>query len=79
MWSLGPTPLSDVFTFNARGASFAGFARGRFFVVLGFVGLALIASGYLVPEPWLRLWMAAVQSGTFILGGLWLGRIGLPR
>jgi hypothetical protein len=61
------------------GTILAGLWLGRFFVVLGFVGIALIAAGYLVPEPWLRLWMAAVQSGTFILGGVWLGRIGVPR
>jgi hypothetical protein len=61
------------------GIILAGLWLGRFFVVLGFVGLLLIAVGYLQPEPWLRLWMAAVQSGTLILGGLWLGRSGVRQ
>jgi hypothetical protein len=30
-------------------------------------------------EPWLRLWMAIAQSGTLIVGGLWLRRIGIAR
>jgi hypothetical protein len=57
----------------------AGLWLGRFFVVLGLVGLALIMVGYAAPEPWLRLWMAVVQSGTLIIGGVWLGRVGIPR
>lgn len=61
------------------GIILAGLWLGRFFVVLGFVGIALIVVGYLAPEPWLRLWMAAVQSGTLILGGLWLGRSGVRQ
>jgi hypothetical protein len=39
----------------------------------------LIVIGYLQAEPWLRLWMAAVQSGTLILGGIWLGRSGMSQ
>jgi hypothetical protein len=61
------------------GMILAGFWVGRFFIVLGIVGIAVIAVGFLVPDPWLRLWMAAVQSGTFIVGGVWLHRIGVPR
>ena len=56
-----------------------GLWLGRAFVVLGLVGLALIGLGYLLHEPWLRLWMAIMQSGTFILGGIWLGRSGVAR
>jgi hypothetical protein len=56
-----------------------GLWLGRFFVVLGLVGLALIGIGYFQSEPWLRLWMAAVESGTLILGGVWLARNGVPR
>jgi hypothetical protein len=61
------------------GIILAGLWLGRFFVVLGVVGIALIVLGYLQPEPWLRLWMAAVQSGTLIAGGLWLGRSGVRQ
>jgi hypothetical protein len=81
---IGPVvPRPMMFAFQPSlfllGMILGGLWLGRFFIVLGFVGLALIAVGYLVPEPWFRLWMAAVQSGTFILGGLLLGRIGVPR
>ena len=61
------------------GIILAGLWLGRFFVILGIVGIALIAVGYLQSEPWLRLWMAAVESGTLILGGIWLGRSGVAR
>src|SRR5437763_3016730 len=54
------------------GMILAGFWVGRFFVTLGIVGLALILVGETQSEPWLRLWMAVAQSGTLILGGLWL-------
>jgi hypothetical protein len=76
-----PRPMMYVFqpSLFLLGTILGGLWLGRFFIVLGFVGIALIAFGYLMPEPWLRLWMAAVQSGTFILGGLLLGRIGVPR
>ena len=57
----------------------AGLWLGRFFVILGLVGLALMAVGYAEPEPWLRLWMAVAQSGTLVLGGVWLYRQGVER
>jgi len=56
-----------------------GLWLGRAFIVLGIVGLVLVGLGYLQAEPWLRLWMAIVQSGTLILGGIWLGRSGVAR
>ena len=59
------------------GMILAGLWLGRSLIVLGVVGIVLIFVGYLQPEPWLRLWMAAVQSGTLILGGVWLGRKGV--
>jgi hypothetical protein len=57
----------------------AGLWLGRFFLVLGLVGIALMVIGYFQPEPWFRLWMAAVQSGTLILGGVWLARNDVSR
>jgi hypothetical protein len=85
-WSylLGPiVPRPMMYAFQPSlyllGVIFLGLWLGRVFVMLGLVGIALIAIGYLQAEPWLRLWMAAVQSGTFILGGFWLGRMGDPR
>ena len=76
-----PRPLMYAFqpTLFLLGIILAGLWLGRFFVVLGLVGIALIAIGYLQAEPWLRLWMAAVESGTLIVGGIWLGRSGVSR
>jgi hypothetical protein len=86
VWSylLGPVvPGRLMYAFQPTlfllGIILAGIWLGRFFVVLGVVGIALIAIGYLQAEPWLRLWMAAVESGTLIVGGIWLGRSGVAR
>jgi len=83
-WSylLGPVvPRHMMYAFQPSlfllGVILLGLWLGRFFVALGLVGIALIVIGYLQAEPWLRLWMAAVQSGTLILGGVWLGRKGV--
>jgi hypothetical protein len=61
------------------GMILAGLWLGRFFVVLGGVGIMLILIGFLQAEPWMRMWMAVIQSGTLILGGVWLHRNGVPR
>src|SRR5262249_57289559 len=76
-----PRPLMYSFqpTLYLLGIILAGLWLGRFFVVLGLVGIALIVIGHLQSEPWLRLWMAAVQSGTLIVGGIWLGRNGVSQ
>ena len=50
----------------------AGLWLGRFFLILGLIGIALMAIGYVQVEPWSRFWIAAVQTGSLILGGLWL-------
>ncbi|HSV23583.1 MAG TPA: hypothetical protein VLJ17_11200 [Xanthobacteraceae bacterium] len=85
-WShvLGPiVPQSIHYAFQPSlyllGIILAGLWLGRVFIILGLVGIALMLVGYLQAEPWLRLWMAVVQSGTLILGGVWLHRSGVPR
>jgi hypothetical protein len=85
-WSqlLGPVvPRPMMYAFQPSlfllGMILLGLWFGRVFVIVGLVGIALIVIGYFQPEPWMRLWMAAVQSGTLILGGFWLGREGVPR
>jgi hypothetical protein len=85
-WShlLGPlVPRPMMYAFQPSlfmlGVILAGLWLGRFFVVVGLVGIALIVMGYFQPEPWLRLWMAVAQSGTLILGGVWLHWHGVPR
>jgi hypothetical protein len=81
---LGPVvPRQVLYAFQPSlyllGIFLAGLWLGRVFVILGFVGIALMLVGYLQAEPWLRVWMALVQSGTLILGGVWLHRNGVPR
>jgi len=83
-WLLGPVvprPMMYVFqpSLFLLGMILAGLWLGRFFLVLGLVGIALMVIGYFQPEPWLRLWMAVVQSGTLILGGVWLARNDVSR
>ena len=85
-WSslLGPTvPRSLLYGFQPSlfllGLILAGLWLGRVFIVLGLAGIALMLVGYLQPEPWFRVWMAVGQSGTLILGGIWLHRTGVPR
>jgi hypothetical protein len=85
-WSyvLGPVvPRPMMYAFQPSlfllGMILAGLWLGRMFIVLGVVGLALIGIGYFQGEPWLRLWMAVVESGTLILGGVWLRWHGVPR
>ncbi len=56
-----------------------GLWLGRFFLVLGLIGIGLTVLGTFQPESWLRLWMAAVQCGMLIAGGIWLSRHGVPR
>jgi hypothetical protein len=83
-WVLGPVvPRHLMYAFQPSlvmlGMVLAGLWVGRFFALIGLVGIALIISGEFVSEPWFRLWMAAVQSGTLIVGGLWMRRIGVAR
>jgi hypothetical protein len=86
VWSylLGPlVPRAMNYTFQPSlfflGIVLAGLWIGRFLIILGLAGIALIIVGTFVPEPWLRLWMAVVQSGILIVGGIWLHRAGVPR
>jgi hypothetical protein len=85
-WSylLGPVvPRPMMYAFQPSlfmlGMILAGLWLGRFFVILGVAGIALTLIGFSQAEPWLRLWMAAVQSGTLVLGGAWLYRHGVSR
>jgi hypothetical protein len=57
----------------------AGIWIGRAFIVLGSVGLALITAAAFQAEPWLTIGMAVVQSGTYIIGGLWLHKHGATQ
>jgi hypothetical protein len=85
-WSslLGPiVPRSLLYGFQPSlfllGLILAGLWLGRVFIALGLVGILLMLVGYLQAEPWFRVWMAVVQSGTLIFGGIWLHKNGVPR
>lgn len=57
----------------------AGFWVGRFFVVIGLVVTALTIVGFLWSGPLFPLWMAAVNGGGLIAGGVWLRRLRVSR
>ena len=47
---------------------------GRAFVVIGSAIIALTLIGYFFAGDWFDLWMAAVNGGGLIIGGLWMRR-----
>lgn len=51
-----------------------GFWFGRAFVVIGLSVIALTLLGYFLAGPWFTLWMAFVNGGGLLLGGLWMRR-----
>ena len=52
---------------------------GRVFIAIGLIVTALTVAGYLWSGPWFGLWMAAVNGGGLIAGGILLRRIGVER
>jgi hypothetical protein len=55
----------------------AGLWLGRFFVLCGILVSALTVVAYLYGGAWLPLWMAAVNGGALVAGGLYLRKVGL--
>ena len=52
----------------------AGLWVGEAFVVIGLSIIALALAGYFWASDWFDLWMAFVDGGGLILGGLWMRR-----
>jgi hypothetical protein len=52
----------------------AGLWVGRAFVAIGIGIIALTLIGYFLVGGWFDLWMAFVDGGGLILGGLWMRR-----
>jgi len=50
----------------------AGIWVGRFFILCGVAIALLTVAGFSWSGSWFPLWMAAVNGGGLILGGLWL-------
>lgn len=80
LWTVGlvrlPRELLDVFwpTYVMLAYAIAGLWLGLTFSVIGIAVAALTLIGYFVAGPWLELWMAAVNGGGLVLGGLWMRR-----
>ena len=52
----------------------AGLWVGAAFVVIGLSIAALTLVGYFFAGPWFEPWMAVVNGGGLVLGGLWMRR-----
>lgn len=80
-WILGPLDGRRLDAFwplvFMLGYVLAGLWIGRFFILCGIGVGALTVAGYWLSGPWFALWMAAVNGGALILGGLWMRRAGI--
>jgi hypothetical protein len=56
------------------GYTIAGLWLGRAFIVIGITITALTLVGYLWTESWFDLYLAAVDGGGLVLGGVWMRR-----
>lgn len=54
--------------------SLVGLWMGAAFVAIGLTITALTLLGYFYAGPWFDLWMAVVNGGGLVLGGLWMRR-----
>ncbi len=54
------------------GYGLIGIWVGRFFILCAATVALLTMAGYFWSGPWFALWMAVVEGGALILGGLWL-------
>ena len=52
----------------------AGLWFGWVFVAIGSAVIALTLIGYFFAGDWFNLWMAFVNGGGILLGGLWMRR-----
>ena len=52
----------------------AGLWFGHAFVAIGLFITALALAGYFWAGAWFELWMAFVDGGGLMLGGLWMRR-----
>jgi len=52
----------------------AGLWLGRAFVAIGLIVTTLTLIGYFFAKDWFDLWMAFVNGGGILIGGLWMRR-----
>jgi len=80
LWTVGlvhlPPRLLGVFwpTYFMLAYAIAGLWFGIAFFVIGLAIAALTLVGYFWAGPWFELWMAVVNGGGLVLGGLWMRR-----
>ena len=76
LWPVAPRQLSAFWpTLIMLGFVLSGLWLGRFFILCGLAVTALTVAGYFWSGEWFPLWMAAVNGGGLLLGGLWLRRL----
>ena len=76
LWPVAPRQLSAFWpTLIMLGFVLSGLWLGRFFILCGLSVTALTVAGYFWSGGWFPLWMAAVNGGGLLLGGLWLRRL----
>jgi hypothetical protein len=80
LWTAGlvqlPPRLLNVFwpTYFMLAYAIAGLWFGIAFFVIGVAIAMLTLIGYFWAGPWFDLWMAVVNGGGLVLGGLWMRR-----
>jgi hypothetical protein len=76
LWPVASRQLSAFWpTLIMLGFVLMGLWLGRFFILCGLAVTALTLVGYFWSGEWFPLWMAAVNGGGLLLGGLWLRRL----
>lgn len=63
-------------TLMMMGYVVAGLWQGPLFAICGLVGTALSFAAFFFAGPWLHVWLGAIFALAFVLGGLWLYRLG---
>jgi hypothetical protein len=76
-WPVTPRQLSAFWPIVFMlGFVIGGIWLGRFFIYCGLAVTALTLAGYFwVPGAWFLPWMAVVNGGGMVAGGLWLRRM----
>lgn len=54
----------------------AGLWQGPLFAICGLIGTALSFVAFFFAGAWLHVWIGAIYAVGFVLGGLWLYRLG---
>ncbi len=63
-------------TLMMMGYVVAGLWQGPFFAVCGLIGTALSFAAFFFAGSWLHVWIGVIYAVGFVLGGVWLYRLG---